>query len=1126
MILDFPSLEVVHLALSTDLIPQTAVAATVRFTTEDDGRVLVECSGKLSRDDLAELKLLGVPKRRLTAKRLTSEASCWPELLSLKSTSDREISDKTVVLFDLAAETGFADVVSEIFRLGNDRQSFRVVETDGEQRVFLRVIGPPYYSLLRALDRNGSATSPQAFVEQASRVWIELGYEHPLANSITPPIGQILLIARSGKWRYVPEGPFRDVYQSVDFQLPLKSTTVVSSELEQKLAIPLKLVRGGVADNPEFWVLTESAFDQLDSFVSNSDERLIQRLSFAIADNHGEETILLRVRPSKKLPPVLVLDALPCSQYLKLSNLFVPAGQRIHPPLRRDVVKQLLANDTSQTTWLTPLEDGSFAPHTISDTAFRPLADWVEYVLDKHHESLDHWVQSAQFDFESFDCPDEQPLFRDRSKDERPKNKRPEEEPQDDELEPPLEPTAPKTKAAKRKSAAKKKAPIVAKKKKSNELEKQLRELEQHYLAMKSPLEDQERLDVWIELSKANAELNLTSEAGICWGHVFWEDSQLEDLPELLQQWFHNESRVWDTAADFSENQVQNNVLKKTLSHKNPSPIAVNSVATWLIWQAAVGEPAKELVSQMGSVQHFLERHESMLSIRSTWLAWTAFSQLSNGDVLALGRARDRVLERLFRHGMTPDRDVPAFLRASGIRSGDRFRVVREEVLNLRGDVKEWCRKNKGVSAETTYEYVDMTFAIALARLGEVTIAREVFDEASQALGKLNDKVHSWFIEAYEYRVTQAIDGRPANDALPDKLANSLAEIRSSERFDGFKIDRLRENSRILEPIEILNPFERFHQRFRSDFVRQLSELSEIQDPVKLVTEVEQRLLKTKDVEQRILVVAKSLEVGPRLGETLAQEVLAEAIPMFEASENVIQQAHVLERGVFLAAHFDQKESVTLLIEQLHNLLESQVGSDAETIQELGSLLSESLKSMRKLGMQDNIARLLEQMENLAKSLDKAGSTTKKKSSKTDDAATEAQKVMLHTASGWFFFGQDENAWKIVDAGRDRLLKNNLLPVKQTQLASAYATALGQAPVQEATARFRDLFKRVRGVGDKFTTNTHFSLSQLIVVESVLLSMVSDEFTMSESGRRWLDDDEGRIRNRIHRDVRAAMSQE
>jgi hypothetical protein len=84
---------------------------------------------------------------------------------------------------------------------------------------------------------------------------------------------------------------------------------------------------------------------------------------------------------------------------------------------------------------------------------------------------------------------------------------------------------------------------------------------------------------------------------------------------------------------------------------------------------------------------------------------------------------------------------------------------------------------------------------------------------------------------------------------------------------------------------------------------------------------------------------------------------------------------------------------------------------------------------------------------------------------------------------------------------------------------------LGQAPLELAQRRLEELYHRLEGIRDTFTTNSHYSLSQLDLVEAVVLSVVTDDFLMGSSSRRWLDDDEFLVRRRIHDDLRALLSQ-
>ena len=106
---------------------------------------------------------------------------------------------------------------------------------------------------------------------------------------------------------------------------------------------------------------------------------------------------------------------------------------------------------------------------------------------------------------------------------------------------------------------------------------------------------------------------------------------------------------------------------------------------------------------------------------------------------------------------------------------------------------------------------------------------------------------------------------------------------------------------------------------------------------------------------------------------------------------------------------------------------------------------------------------------------------------------------------------------------RDNLLRKDLILVNHVELACTYMTTLGQAPMEFALARIMEFFRKVEGVYDVWTTQTHYSLSRLNVVEAMMLALISDDFTLDHEARKRLDDDEFLVRRRIHRDVREAL---
>src|SRR5262249_19692422 len=155
-------------------------------------------------------------------------------------------------------------VVNEILRLGNDRQGFRRLGEDDQARVLLRVIGPPYYSLLRALDHDGQDAAPVAYLERSPRVWVEFGHTHPLVQQIQPPPCKPLLMRPPRQWTMIGEAPFHDIYEILEFALPDAPVAWDETEPAARVAVPLRLARSGSTDAAELWVLRDRGVGQLD----------------------------------------------------------------------------------------------------------------------------------------------------------------------------------------------------------------------------------------------------------------------------------------------------------------------------------------------------------------------------------------------------------------------------------------------------------------------------------------------------------------------------------------------------------------------------------------------------------------------------------------------------------------------------------------------------------------------------------------------------------------------------------------------------------------------------------------------------------------------------------------------
>jgi hypothetical protein len=432
--------------------------------------------------------------------------------------------------------------------------------------------------------------------------------------------------------------------------------------------------------------------------------------------------------------------------------------------------------------------------------------------------------------------------------------------------------------------------------------------------------------------------------------------------------------------------------------------------------------------------------------------------------------------------------------------------------------VRRWVAEGF-MTAPGTATYSDLLFAYALARLGERTPCQKLIEEEPKHL-LTRDAVHGWLIQAFEFRIREALVGRDGVQRLPDEL---LGRLESMDRLARYKVDRLREHSHILEPHELIDPYRRWHGRFADDLSRELAKLYEIKDCDELSDRLG-RLVLTRGKgrlagEPRILTTA--MELAPRLGEVFATELLAQTIGALERLSQPVDRAMLLEKALFVAAHYDKKDEVQRLVGCFHGLIEA--GGGDLPVRNLETLLGRSFLSLRKLGLRDEVGLLLERMARVIEQNPELNAGAAGADGTASSAQARVQLLLLQIAAGWFFFGQDDRARPILDRARTLLFKGDLIAVERTALACAYVNTLGQAPLELGLARSLELFRKVKGVHDTFTTCSHYSLSRLDLIEAVILSLVSHEFAVSPEARRWLDDDEFLVRRRIHREVKAAM---
>lgn len=1113
MIFHFPNLDTLRLAMTSGEVPAEVSGGPVRASFADDGSLHVEPETAVPRAMPKALKRLGVAVVRSHSDGVAVECLCWAQLFPLVREPGPVPAGQTPVLFELPEAGRLPILVSEMLRLGNDRQSFRYLADEAEQSaVLLRVIGPPYYSLLQALDREDS-TAPRVYLERAAHIWVEIGYTHPLLEMMRPPTGQLLLLRAPRDWCLLVDAPFRDIYEILDFPLAAAPLYWQDRPAQQRLQVPLRLTAGGIADPEELWVLRDNPLAQLEAFVREASDQLLARLSFAVAEDGDRQTVVLRVRPARQPPPVLTLEAQAFRPYLKLPNLFVPRGRLLQPQLRRDAVRRLLAHDPDQITWLWPQADGTFTPESLPDSAFRPLSDWVDYVFSRERVGLQGWIDATLFEFERFICNDE-PRPRDREPKEkaprevRPRSQKPAAEPAPEmalRAAPQPRPAAGDDEELDPLATLPARTPT--------ELQQRQQALEKQFLNLDGPIDAPERQALWPELAAVYAAQNNLSDATICWSNALWEDS--DDHARWVRAWYR-------VALQEQGEQPLDQQLRRILTSKKPAPADGRLVAAAVMHAAQQESPEAAVVQLLGPLQHFLQQHETLLPVRVVWLAALSFCQLAHGDVLALARTRDRLLERLFRQGLTVDLDLPSFLRFTGDKLSDRFRAFRDWLQALPTRVQHWLnkvtRKIEAQEGHSTLAYAQLMLAFGFARLGDAEQSRQLHEAAWDHLSE-QEQVHKCLLAAFDYRIDQALQGQPASGPLP---ADQIDRLQQLEREPRYVVDRLRQHSRILEPHEKIDPYRAWRGRYGDELSQSLALLPDLHDSAQLQSAVADLFEKhgrrgavAKRNHARILIAA--LELGPRIGQTFALPLLNEVSAALLHLTEMFEKANLLEKALFAAAHFDQPQYVHALVDHFQQLLASRQGQ--LDLRDLDTLAGQSFRGLRKLGLHEAIHRLLSQLSDALLQ----GETMAAR--RADRQWPKILSSLLTVAAGWYYFGGNEQAQPILEEARLLLYKGELSHQEKTRLACAYVTTLGQAPVDVALHGIEEMFTRLQGVHDNFMTSLYYSLSQLDVIEAVVLAIVTEDFALGSQARRWLDEDEYLVRRRIHQDLQRIMQQ-
>lgn len=1155
----FPDSESLEYALATGLVETARACSPVLFHRTPEGGLYVQPEQDWPAS--ASKKLSRIAERPNASKvpNLDRRANTWLELLPLKADQTPfEPDSQTAVLFEVGSESELAKLVVEIFRLGNDRQSVcRTVNSTSEATILLKVVGPPYYTYLAAADAepddDSQSSRIRVYTERSPGVWVRVGWNHALANKVAVQDGFCTLIDPPDRWRQFDQTGFEEIYQHVQFHMPADSVKLEPRQPVQPIAVPLKLQRGVAGDRPELWVMSSDvALTQLDRFVSDSDYRLLQRLRFTVSrSSDGQEMVVLRAAPGRQQPPIISWEgAVAYRKHSRHLNLYLPEGMRLHPLLRLDVVRQLLANDPDQLVWLQPAENNGFTPVSIPESGFVELSKWVEYVVESNKTELQHWVQSSLFEFDQFIC-----LDAGSAKPERPSGKpanpitRPAQpdlaRPNVDKL-PDQSSTDSQPSLFDQPSSVSKDAEVgTAKADAGMEAWRQRRqELEQAFNTALGPLNDPNRTALWDQLAEANEGCHDFTEAVLCWQHCFWHRSELNS---------RDLRRMWESAVAGVSDQRHASDIETSLAINQPSPSDVKRLAALFLLQVHSGEKI-DWQRLLPRLQTYFAENDNRLSIRLAWLVQHHLARLAGNDLLGLARSRDRLLLRLMEYGVNPELETPSFLRFFGGQSEAAIRSTLGQCERLHTAVRKWVGNslaNPGPQSLTdnglTVGYVDLIFAFAMARLGQGTLSLQLADAGAKVLHQkgLQDQVglvSRFLFGAFQMRIRQAVDGVPLSGPLSEELMAEFQRIETESQgedkaFDHalYAINRAREQSRIIEPDEKVDPYQHITGGYQEELSKALNLLPKVTDPVQLSKQIRKlyaqadRMPIDKVVLGKAKVLFASLPLAPRAGEELSLELLGWLARLLascaESKKPIIDvrlEGHLFERGLYVAGHYDRSDYITSLIQLF--LSSASQKSQAHVVELINVVAGESLKGLRALSLHEQIESLLRKLQQYS-----LGNLTlaqaRQQESKRPEQWAKLLQSQLRIAGGWIDFGYPELAEPVLQMAREEIFSSpTAKPVNQiefTRLVQVYMGVVANLGSELGFQMVIELFEKLspQRVVNKLTTSSYYSRLHWALAESAVLALVNDQLSLSPEAQKWLDEDEAIIRNRIHRDM-------
>ncbi|MBF0240064.1 MAG: hypothetical protein HQM12_20370 [SAR324 cluster bacterium] len=506
------------------------------------------------------------------------------------------------VIFQLQARESTNRLIRQCFELGNDRIQVARASITDQDALWLRVESPSWFLLLQYLEQPEDCV---VWNEVNPGIWLPWGWSHPMESMLRECSSSLqngLRLFTPTEIQNSPLPDWNDVYTLTDLKLDKHESvgTLTSPRDIPRFQITLSLIGNRELLEPKVWVIPIEEVNRIESLLSVLAEEELDKLKLSILqDARGQGMFILRqYRQSGTFHFPVDTRGVLMTEFMEFSNLMVPRGQTLFPPLRRDRYHSLLGLRADALTLVMP-EGDMVRVMRIPDSSFKSVHSYVDYLIQQESTLMTTMLNKSVFDFGHFYTAPKLPERVGNPVSNEPVSGKT--KPIDSESR-----KAPGEEASETEAPSPQSEPEVTKPE-PQEIQQNIT-TEEILLERKILFEGQSK-NLWTELLKLKLKNQMWAAVVECVPQVLWWCSDQEDPTEIWELWSTGLNHLLKTKST-----AQNNTRLKDLSRILEG--LVNSEQQSEGWEIEI---SKILLKQ----QHELNR-------KTKWLLWEKLARYNN----------------------------------------------------------------------------------------------------------------------------------------------------------------------------------------------------------------------------------------------------------------------------------------------------------------------------------------------------------------------------------------------------------------------------------------------------------------------------------------------------------------